>query len=55
LKDKYDDLETNNKNKSVRKLYSCKNIILMSRVDTGECSHFLVATKDLDRLSTAYK
>jgi len=40
LKDKDNDLETNNKNKSVRKLHSCKNIALVSCVDTVECRHF---------------
>jgi len=55
LKDKCNNLEANNKNKSFRKLHSCKNITFVSRVDRAACSHFLVATKDLGRLSTELK
>jgi len=55
LKDKYNDLGTNSMNKSVRKLHNCKNMTFVSRADTVDCSHFLVVTKDLGRLSTAFK
>jgi len=55
LKDKDNELETNNNNKSVRKLYSYKNIAFVSPVSTVPCTHFLVIANDLDRLSTAFK
>jgi hypothetical protein len=55
LKDKDNDLEPNNKNKNVRKLHSCKNTKFRSRVSIVACSHFLVGTKDLGRLSAAFK
>jgi len=55
LKDKDNDLETNNKNKSVRKLHSYKNTAFVSSVGTVPCNYFLVTANDLHRLSTAFK
>jgi hypothetical protein len=49
------DLDTNNMNKSARKLHNYKHLVVVSRVDTAACSDLLVVTKDLVRLSTSFR